>query len=196
MLPSADHTPSRREFLRRSFGGSLLLAAGGLLPAGCGGYPNREGETLQVLDVKSARIVDAIADAMILETENAPLPRPSRLGIAARVDGMLAGIHPAIQDQTVLLFRVFEHATLPFGLRASRFTKLPHAEQRAYLLGWADSRLEFRRMAFQALKMFVYATYYTFDETWAHVGYDGPWVGRFEIPPFAPPLDGSTDHER
>jgi hypothetical protein len=140
-----------------------------------------------VLNSKTAAIVEAVADAMV-DDGTAALPVPSQLGIAQRVDQMLAGLHPDVAQQSVLLFHVIEHLTFAFGFYGARFTKLSREDQRAYLTGWAESPLGFRKMAAQALKMFVYVNYYSFPETWNHLGYDGPWVGRFEIPYFEPPL--------
>lgn len=177
---------SRRKFLRSSLSGTLMLPLAGLLPAGCAGYPQRS-DTLQVLDAKTAAIFDAIADAMV-DDGQATLPVPSKLGIAGRLDKMLAGLHPDVAQQSVLLFQAVEHLTFAFGFYGSRFTRLPREAQREYLAGWMNSSLGFRKMAAQALKMFVYVNYYSFPETFAHLGYDGPWVGRFEIPHFEPPL--------
>lgn len=185
---------SRRQFLRRSLGGAALLQAGALLPTGCGGYAPRAAGEFKVLNAKTAAIVEALADAMVDDGAGA-LPVPSRIGIAGRVDVMLAGLHPETLDQSLLLFNVVEHMTFAFGFYGSRFTKLPRAEQRAYLDGWANSSLGFRRMAAQALKMFVYVNYYTLPETFEHIGYDGPWMGRFEIPSFEPPLAKYTEKE-
>lgn len=193
-MPLLSAGVSRRQFLGRTLGGAALLQAGALLPTGCAGYPPRAANEFRVLDAKTAAIVEAVADAMV-DDGAGRLPVPSRIGIAGRVDAMLAGLHPETVEQSVLLFNVVEHMTFPFGFYTSRFTKLPRADQRAYLDGWAASRLGFRRMAAQALKMFVYVNYYSLPETFAHIGYDGPWVGRFEIPAFEPPLAKYTEKE-
>lgn len=190
-LGEPKHT--RRQFLKSSLGGSAMLVAGALLPTGCASYPARSGH-LEALDAKTAAVFDAIADALV-DDGTGRLPVPSQLGIAARADKMIAGLHPDVRKQTLLLFNVIEHLTLPFGLQMRRFTRLDRAAQRKYLEGWASSRLGFRRMAFQALKTFVYVNYYTFPETWSVLGYDGPWVGRFEVPPFEPPLAKYTTKE-
>lgn len=170
--------------------GAAVLRFGLVLPSGCASYAPRK-EAFQALDAKTAAIVDALADAMV----DAGLPLPSSLGIAGRIDGMVAALHPDIKLQTMLLFNVFEHFPLVFEGTFKRFTHMDAAARRAYLHGWASSRLEFRRMAFQALKMFVYVNYYSFTETWVALGYDGPWVGRFEIPAYEPPLAKYTDKE-
>jgi hypothetical protein len=188
------HNVTRRDFLRTSVSGAVILGIAPLFVSGCAGYAKREGAAFKVLDDKAAAIVDAIADAMI-DPDASDMPRPSALGVAQRVDAMLAGLHPAVQKETVLLFNVVEHATFPFGGYTRRFTKLDAAEQRAYIASWADSSLDFRRMAFTALKMFIFLNYYSYDETWTALKYDGPWVGRFELPPFELPLAKTGDEE-
>lgn len=185
---------TRRAFLQGSVSGAALVRAAALLPVSCVGYTPRGQDTYQVLDAKTASIVEAVADAMV-DDGTQRLPLPSTAGMAKRVDVMLAGVHPDTARQSLLLFNVIEHFTLPFGFYFKRFTQLSRAEQRAYLDGWASSSLGFRRMAAQALKMFVYVNYYHIPETWPHIGYDGPWVGRFEMPYYEPPLAKYTEKD-
>jgi hypothetical protein len=185
---------TRRAFMQGTVSGTLLTGVAALLPVACSAYAPAAPETFTVLDAKTAAIVEAIADAMI-DDGTGRLPVPSKAGIAKRVDVMLAGLHEDTVRQSLLLFNVVEHATLPFGLYFNRFTKLSRAEQQAYLAGWAGSSLGFRRMAAQALKMFVYVNYYGIPGTWAHLGYDGPWIGRFEMPYYEPPLAKYTAKE-
>ena len=185
---------TRRAFLGGSLSGAALLRMAALLPVSCTGYTPQATGALSVLDAKTASIVEAVADAMV-DDGTGRLPLPSKAGIAKRVDTMLAGLHPESVSQSLLLFNVFEHGTLPFGLYFQRFTKLRREDQVAYLAGWANSRLGFRRMAAQALKMFVYVNYYAIPETWPHLGYDGPWIGRFEMPYYEPPLAKYAEKE-
>ena len=185
---------SRRRLLQGSLGGAAFLQLGALLPTACASYPPRNDGAFTALDAKTAAIVEAVADALV-DDGTGKLPIPSKLGIARRVDRMVAGLHPDVRTQTLLMFNVIEHFPLVFGFYTARFTKLPRADQKAYLEGWESSGLGFRRMIAQALKMFVYVNYYAAPETWEMLGYDGPWVGRFDIPPTEPPLAKYTEKE-
>ena len=184
--PNLDSLLTRRSLFQASLGTTALLRAAAILPAGVVGYPERTAE-LKVLDAKTAAVVEAVADALV-DDGTPSMPVPSQNGIAERIDGFLAGLHPDVQTQTKLLFTLLEHAPLVFGFFTSRFTRMKRNEQKAYLDGWSDSRFETRRMIGQAFKMFVYVNFYTLPATWSVLGYDGPWVGRFEMPHFEPPL--------
>ena len=192
-LSFLQYDPSRRNFLKGAFGGSFLLGVGALLPTGCYAYPAVGETTYTSLDAKTAAIVNAIADTIVADGSG-KLPVPSTLGIAKRIDAMVSGLHPDVRQQTLMLFQLMEHTPVLFG-HFGRFTKLPPAEQKASLAGWENSSIGLRKMAFQALKMFVYVNYYSYTETWDVLGYDGPWFGRFDIPHYEPPLAKYTEKD-
>ncbi|MCB0219512.1 MAG: GMC family oxidoreductase [Chrysiogenetes bacterium] len=180
-----DARLSRRAFLRGSLLGSAALGVGALLPAGCDSYPVPAAQSA-VLSDKQHAILSAISRAIIGAPED--FPDPVESGTVARLDGILSQLPEEIRDQFKLLLNFFEHATPIFGAGLGRFTSLSPERQEKYVRSWMESLLRFRQMAFAALKMFVQLSYYAGDKTWRALRYDGPWVGRFEIDPIAPPL--------
>ena len=75
-----------------------------------------------------------------------------------------------------------EYGAPLFRLRPGRFTSLPPAEREAYLASWARSRLAPRRQGAAVLRALASLAYYGRDAAWPDVGYDGPWLGRVEVP--------------
>lgn len=166
----------RRSFLKRGLFGAGLLALGG------GGWlatrktrvgPGVEGP-LEALAPEEAEVLLAIADRLVPERPG--FPRPRALGLAARMDGVVAAAHPAAQQELKRLIRLFESAVAGFLLdgQARLFTASAPAQQDARLRAWERSRLALRRTGFHALKRLVYAVYYASPETWSAVGYPGP----------------------
>ncbi|GEJ56806.1 gluconate 2-dehydrogenase subunit 3 family protein [Anaeromyxobacter diazotrophicus] len=167
---------SRRSFLRRGLFGAALLALGS-----AGFFATRktrlaaEGTSgLEVLSPEEASVLLAVADRLVPERPG--FPRPRALGLAARMDAVVAMAHPATQLELKRLVRLFESAAA--GLLLDRqprtFTASSAAEQDLRLDAWAKSRFALRRTGFHALKRLVHASYYASPETWAAVGYPGP----------------------
>lgn len=75
-----------------------------------------------------------------------------------------------------------EYGAPLFRLRPGRFTSLSPAEREAYLASWARSRLAPRRQGAAVLRALASLAYYGRDAAWPDVGYDGPWLGRVEVP--------------
>jgi len=116
----------------------------------------------------------AVADRLIPERPG--FPRPRALGLAARMDAVVAMAHPATQAELRRLVRLFESgaAGLLLDGQPRLFTASSPAEQDRRLAAWAKSRIALRRTGFHALKRTVYASYYASPETWGAVGYPGP----------------------
>ncbi len=175
ILRELYETPhSRRTFLRRTLLGSVALSLAPLIP-------ERAAATLAQRDEsgfftpQEATVLAGIARAFI-PSDTEGIPDPVELGVVERIGGLLSRAHPANQDQFRLLLHLFERLPLLFAGTFTPFSAMPAVQQRAYLAGWGESRLAFRRMAFQALKNLVMLTYYSRDEVWTSIGYDGPWV--------------------
>ena len=177
------NTLDRRSFLRATAGGTAAIAAAALLPAGCSrDYPQAalDGVTLKSLTPKEYAVVRAAAEAML---EGVPV-EPST--VAGRIDHELAVAGDPMRADMKTVLGLMEHLT-PLGGRFRRFTALAPETRLAYLRGWARSRFELRRAAFQALKGFVNFFAYSDDRTRPLTGFEGPWPERFAIPAY--PVD-------
>jgi hypothetical protein len=164
---------TRRRLLQTGFGGALLLAFGSLLPTGCARYSATE-QPLRFLTRKEYAVVTQAAVRIL------GLPDDARESLGGFIDGLLAELPPTSQQQARLMLRVVEHGTHLFDLKPRRFTRLGAAEQDAYLRGWMESTLGARRVIFRALKTLAALGYYAQTESFASIGYDGPWLGRLE----------------
>lgn len=164
---------TRRRLLQTGFGGALLLAFGSVLPSGCARYSPVES-SLRFLTRKEYAVVTQAAVRIL------GLPDEAREGLGGFIDGLLADLPPTSQNQARLMLRVVEHGTHLFDLKPRRFTRLAPAEQDAYLRGWMESTLGARRVIFRALKTLAALGYYAQTQSFADVGYDGPWLGRIE----------------
>jgi choline dehydrogenase-like flavoprotein len=65
--------------------------------------------------------------------------------------------------------------------RPSRFSALPRDRAEDFLKGWADSRVPQQRQGVAALRALALLAHYAREESWAEIGYQGPWLGRKEI---------------
>jgi choline dehydrogenase-like flavoprotein len=99
-------------------------------------------------------------------------------------------------DQVLLhgLLRGIEYGAPVFTGSPHRFTRMPSEKQEAYLRGWAESRIELRRQGIASLKALIMIAYYGREEAWDAVGYDGPWLGRVDVPVLPAPDLRSTDN--
>lgn len=171
----------RREFLKLGLVGS----AAALLPAGCAGYRDyvkvEEEQQLKFFSVKDFAILLAAADAL-LPSENG-YPSHRELGTAHKLDEELAKWDPFRSKDVPVLLRLLEHGTFLFGYSLSRFTRLSVEERRDYLEnGWGESSWNLKRSGFLAVKGLLAFYYFSDPKVWPAIGYDGPWLGRFDIP--------------
>ncbi|RME04122.1 MAG: hypothetical protein D6812_04545 [Deltaproteobacteria bacterium] len=175
ILRERYETPhSRRTFLRRTLLGSVALSLAPLIPERAAATLVHRDES-GFFSPQEATVLAGIARAFI-PSDTEEIPDPVELGVVERIGRLLSRAHPENQDQFRLLLHLFERLPLLFAGTFTPFSAMPAAQKRAYLAGWGESRLAFRRMAFQALKNLVMLTYYSRDEVWATIGYDGPWV--------------------
>lgn len=179
---------TRRRLLQTGLGGALVLAFGAVLPSGCTPYSAIE-RPLRFLTRKEYAVVTQAAVRIL------GLPDDARDSLGGFIDGLLADLPPTSQGQARLMLRVVEHGTHLFDLKPRRFTRLTPSEQDAYLKGWMESTLGARRIIFRALKTLAALGYYAQTESFAAIGYDGPWLGRIDATPrmsHEPPVDLTT----
>lgn len=182
--------PNRREFLKKGFTGAGLLALGAVLPQGCASYAPylRDGDESQLkfLSVKDFAILLAAADALLPAEK--PYPSHRDVGTAMKLDTEFAQWETVRSNEVPTLLRLIEHGTFLFGYSTTRFTNLTLERQRDYLSQWGDSSIAVRRTGFISLKGLLAFYYYSAPQVWGAIGYDGPWLGRLEIPIL--PVDG------
>ena len=172
---------TRRGFLRLAGGAAALAGLAQLraLPAGAaaaaaagaGGprfFADREREIL-------TRIVERMVDT---GDPNAPAVRDTRA--IDVIDALCRTLDPALTAPLPALVRLVEWGPLLFDGRFARFSSLDAAEQDAHLAGWMRSRIGLRRLGFLALRNLAMLGYWSQDETWPLIGYQGPLLRRGE----------------
>lgn len=170
------HSMDRRGFLRSTAGGAAAAAFASVLPAGCArDYPQADGLELRTLSPKEFAVARAAAEALL---PGVPVD-PGR--VAAAIDADLALVGDPVRSDMRSVLRLLEHLTL-LGGHVTRFTALQPEDRLSYLNGWAHSRFDLRRAAFQAVRGFVSYFAYIHDETRAITGFQGPWPERLELP--------------
>lgn len=170
---------SRRGFLRDVAGGGAALALAGWLPAGGSSYPAPQ-RALVALTAKEHSIARAAAEALLAGVPVDPGH------VADELDRELALMGEPILSDVKAVLGLLEHLTI-LGGRLRRFTSLDPGARVAYLDGWATSRFNLRRAAFQGVRSLVHFIGWADDGTRPLTGYHGPWPERFDYPAY--PVD-------
>lgn len=162
---------SRRQFLRRTLLGGLLLGAGAVVGRHLSGYhlDPALASRLRVLSPKEYLVLMAVC-RRILAPDEAGAPTPDEVGVGLNVDRYLGELDPSLVTQLRALLHLVEHGSSLSG----RFTRLGPEAQDAVLAAWESSRLDVRRQGFQALKTLAVLGYYDDPRTFALLGYPGP----------------------
>ena len=168
----------RRGFLRGMAGGGAALAVAGWLPAGGTSYPPQRG--LHALTSKEHAIARAAAEALL---PGVPVDPRS---VADELDRELALMGEPIRSDVKAVLGLIEHLTF-LGGRFRPFTALDPAARLDYLNGWATSRFNLRRAAFQAIRSLVHFIAWAREETRPLTGYRGTWPENFDYPAY--PVD-------
>lgn len=171
---------SRRGFLKKSLLGAAFLALAGAVPLALRRgrlRPLPPGGKLLFLSIAEYSVLAAVADRIF-----APLapgqPTPDAIGVALKIDALMAGADPTSQRDFRQLLGLFENglAGLLFDGRPTPFTERSPEDQTETLERWRFSRLPLRRSGFQALMRLCNAVYYSDPATYAGIGYPGPPV--------------------
>lgn len=174
--PVPEGAIPRRGFLKIGLIGTAVAAAGGV------GLALREGALREVpaggLKVFTAReySILAILSERIVPSTGPDVPSPNKLDVARAIDEMFSRRDEATQKEFRSLLGLFDNALFGFVMegRITPFTKLSPEAQDASLASWESSSLAFKRIVFAALRRLIGMVYYSFPETWPHIGYDGP----------------------
>lgn len=161
----------RRGFLKGSFLGLFILNTASLFISSCSSYPDSKNQ-LKVFNNKEDTILTNIAEAFVASEETG-LPSPSEINLVKDIDAYISTVSDESQKQYKLLLNVFDDYTFVFSGSLKKFTQMNYQEKANYLDLWAKSNVEFRQMAYRALKMSIMMIYYTKDETWEKIGYTG-----------------------
>ena len=169
---------TRRRLVQVGLGGSLVLAIGGVGLSLQGTARRPAPSTLQVLDARQFAILSALAEALIPPAPS--LPSPDEIEVASKIDGLLAGLHPAVGEEFKQALALIENpvAGLIFDRRPRPFSQCSLAQRMAVLERWRSSRLGLRRQVFVAISGLVSACYWGDPRTFHHLGYPGPpeWI--------------------
>jgi hypothetical protein len=171
---------SRRGFLKKSLLGVAFLAIAGAVPLALRRGRLRAlppGAKLWLLTPAEYSVLAAVADR-IFSPLSPGQPTPEAIGVALKIDALMAGADPTSQKDFKQLLDLFENglAGLLFGGQAKPFTERSPEEQTATLEGWRFSRFGLRRSGFQALMRLCNAVYYSDPLTYQEIGYPGPPV--------------------
>lgn len=168
-----NENQDRRSFLKKSFFGLALLTLMPTFSSGCHKYPDVTSP-LKVFNNKEIFILTGISQAFVGGNE-VGLPDPAKIGLAFDIDQFISNVSLESQKQLKQLLNIFEDFTFVFNGSIKKFTGMSMEEKQKYLESWRNSSLEFRQMAYSALKMFTLLLYYCKDETWPKIGYSGPY---------------------
>lgn|GEM_PF-5369212 len=95
------------------------------------------------------------------------------IATAQDLDTHFAGVGAQVAPDFALALAVME-----FGHAGRRFSRLSLDEAGDVLDDWARSRVGVRRQIARAVRDAARFTWFSREETWAALDYDGPWVGR------------------
>ena len=159
----------RREFLRRGAGG-VLLTLGAALP-GCSGGEDETGGRGPFAEAERD-VLRAICARLL--PGGSRTPAAAEVDVAGRMERLLDALGATSDFRRLLA--LFEWSPLLFEAKPVRLTRLSPESQDQVIRGWATSRVGFRRSGFVAIKRLALSIYYTRQESWAAIGFPGPWL--------------------
>ena len=166
-------TLGRRQVLR-AIG---VLAAGGILPAGCSGVPStyapRAGVTLGALSVRTYAVFTAAAMRMV-GPRGAALVADRTVDVGALADAWLVGT-PSLAGPLRQALLLLEFGPWPLFAKVRSFTSLAPDAQDAVLTECMTSRLDTKRAVFRGIRSLAFLTFYGSVATRSLTGYPGPF---------------------
>ena len=166
----------RRDFLKGSLLGLLVLSNAGVLGSGCAATKAISPSTaLKFFTPEEYTVMRAIAGRFI-PSEGTDSPGAIELGVPETTDELLAAGSKDLQDNFRELLDAFENSTFLLGFKFGLFTEMSAEEQDKYIMNFMNSRLETKRTIYVALKKVVLSTYYADERAWKMISYKGPQV--------------------
>ncbi len=166
--------PSRRSLLELGLAGTAVLVVGGVGVSLRAPIPVPAPGPLRVFSEREHSICAAIADTMCPGGDG--LPTASELGVPAKLDALLATVHPGVGKEIRQVLHLIENpvAALIFDGRATPFSHLAPAARVAALQSWRESGLSIRKQAYKGIHGLVNAAYWGDPRTYVATGYPGP----------------------
>ncbi|MBI2568847.1 MAG: hypothetical protein HYV63_17650 [Candidatus Schekmanbacteria bacterium] len=168
----AEPAMTRRTFLRR--GAATAVVFGALRTTAAARSDEVDGEpgsAPQALSRRAFKVLAAVAAVLVGDLDAAAAAR-----VARRIDAELTCHGDWLRRDVTDALLLIEY--LAVVTRGRAFSRLAAEDRRTRLLAMSTSRFALSRAAFQGIKVLVCFFYYTCDETWPQIGYDGPWVAR------------------
>lgn len=165
--------PSRRTLLLGAGASTVLVVAGATALVLQPTLLRTPRTALRVLDQRLFSVLAAVGDRVCPAVSG--LPSAWDLQVPERADAVLDTLHEASTAEVLLALRLLESGL--FGLldgRATAFTRASPETQDRALLAWRDSTIPERKAGYKALVSLVSSLYWSSEETWPHLGYDGP----------------------
>jgi hypothetical protein len=189
MTREAGRRFPRRRLIKAAVAGALLLGAGAAAVVRTRGYAVPAGRSLVwmspwqfVVFQHAARRIAAPdrAPSPLAGGADASIPSADDMDVAGFADGWIARMPAAVRRDLGRFLAYLEHVAPVGSGCASRFTRLPPADQDRVLAGVEASSNDQLRAGFEGLKSLVFMGYYRDARTWRVIGYDGPIQGRPE----------------
>lgn len=165
----------RRDLMHLSGVGAMALTTGcrvaswldpgpprGLLPVGP-----------VALDPRRFHVLAALVEALYPGGED--MPAGLAVGVPQRIDRELYFMAPATRAQLEQALDILEYGGILAGW-FGRFSRLDLERRLAAVTAMLDHRWIVYRQVATALTQLVKGMYYAAPESWAAIGYDGPWM--------------------
>lgn len=182
MTTTASATLSRRDFLRLSAAGSLLLATGALT-AGLSGCARSEPpapgyRTLRPGDVA---LFTALAPVVLGPALPAEAREQHLSSLLQSIDGSCTLLAPAGQKTLRQLFDLLDGGlTRRLATGVSKpWAAASEAEIGRFLERWRDSSLGLFNAGYRGLNKLIVANWYALPAGLASTGYPGPWAPMY-----------------
>ena len=170
---------SRRRLLKLGLAGTAALAAVGAVGRLFGGEALAPGERALGLSPQGLHIARAVVEALTPAEDD--LPSGVSLGVHQRIDEEAWASPPLVREDINSALTLLEHAPLALGF-GSRLSRLPVAERAEALDAMLKHKVRLVVAAASGIRQMVYVFYYARPETWAAIGYSGPYVQEAKPP--------------
>ncbi len=99
------------------------------------------------------------------------------------VDGTVSAMDEENRSMFLTLLSLLEAGTFATFGRITPLSEMSYSTGIAYLEEWRRSSLSLRRTMYSAVRKTVLASWYMDPRAWPGIGYQGPWIKQFTIPP-------------
>ncbi|NVK41463.1 MAG: gluconate 2-dehydrogenase subunit 3 family protein [Oceanospirillaceae bacterium] len=175
-LPST----TRRLFLQRSLIAMAAVAATPVLGSQAltsTAVTSGQTPTLKILSSEEYRTLAAVTDAIIPQSGAFPIGALD-IDLAARIDHHLkAELTDVVAGVSGALMFIENKAPEAFAGKTARFSDLETSERESILLAMRDAG-GVPTIIFSAMRGLSIFYFYTHEDAWPHIGYDGPLVKR------------------